>query len=88
MDYHGHALEYLLCALQAGQTATFQPDSVLYEVKEQLKVVYTVWKPLMQPEHATALLLAIICGHKLLINSTIPGKNLTVDEMLQFGWLK
>ena len=34
---------------------------------------------------ATAVLIAIICGLKLSLNDTIPGTNLTVDQILQVG---
>ena len=85
MDGHGRALEYLLNALQSIKSDTFRPDSIMYEVKARLKEVYLGWNPFAQPEHATALLSAIICGHKLLINSAIPGTNLTVDQIVEVG---
>ena len=85
MDGHGRALEYLQQTLENSDIAIFKPNAIISTVQSSLKIVYLGWNPLSKQSELIPLLSAIICGHSLYLNSTIPGTSLTVDAILQIG---
>ena len=85
MGGHGRALEYLLRVMNESKGAVFKPNSIMNTVKERLKEAYLGWNPFSKNEHATAVLISIICGCRLPLRSIIPGTDLTVDRIVQIG---
>ena len=89
MGGHGRALEYLAQMFTKSFNLAKRPSVMMAAVKERLKYAYPNWDPFPSSSsssaQAAAVLIAIIRGLKLSLQDTIPGTDLTVDDILQVG---
>jgi hypothetical protein len=85
MGGHGRALENLAMSFSAEFQTVTKPSVLVSSVKERLKYAYQACFQIMNPAQISALLTALICGHKYHLHQQISGTGHTVDEIFARG---